>query len=57
MIVTERIIAGGREFVRTYSDEGYLIRKDGTDEIYSEAIDPVEMGRTYTETDEKEELM
>ena len=57
MIKTERIISNGKEFVRTYSDEGYLIRKDGTDEIYFEAVDPAEMGRTYTETEEKEELM
>lgn len=36
---------------RTYSDRGMKIRQDGTGIIYDEAIDPEEMGRTYTETD------
>lgn len=52
MIKTENITVNGREFVRTYSDAGLMIRKDGTDEVYAEAIDPVGSGRTYTETDE-----
>lgn len=35
---------------RTYSDSGMMIERDGV--RYSEAIDPAELGRTYTETDE-----
>ena len=35
---------------RTYSDAGMMIERDGV--RYSEAIDPAELGRTYTETDE-----
>lgn len=50
MIVTERLIINGRAFIRTYSDSGYMVERDGV--MYSDAIDPAEMGRTYTETDE-----
>ena len=35
---------------RTYSDSGFMIERDGV--RYSEAIDPAELGRTYTETGE-----
>ena len=35
---------------RTYSDSSMMIERDGV--RYSEAIDPAELGRTYTETDE-----
>ena len=35
---------------RTYSDAGMMIERDGVRD--SEAIDPAELGRTYTETDE-----
>lgn len=52
MIQTEIFEKNGRALVRTYSDTGHMIRQDGTGAIYSEAVDPVEMGRTYTETDE-----
>ncbi len=58
MIVTERLTIGGRAFVKTYSDEGYMVERDGV--RYSEAIDPAEFDRQYTETDEpieKEELI
>ena len=40
---------------RTYSDEGYMIERDGV--RYSEAIDPAELDRQYTETDEKIEVI
>lgn len=48
MIVTEPY---GIDLIRTYSDAGYKIRQDGTGDIYDEAIDPADSGRTYTETD------
>lgn len=51
MIKTENLTIGGRAFVKTYSDEGFMIERDGV--RYSEAIDPAEFGRVYTETDEK----
>lgn len=35
---------------RTYSDMGMKIERDG--ERYDEAIDPAELNRQYTETDE-----
>lgn len=53
MIVTENVRFGRREFKRTYSDEDYLIRKIGTDEIYSEAVDVLNSSYEYEETDEK----
>ena len=34
----------------TYSDSGYMIERDGV--RYSEAVDPIDSGRVYTETDE-----
>ena len=51
MIVTENIRFGRKDFIKTYSDEGYYISKVGTDEVYSEAIDLPSMGYTYEETD------
>lgn len=38
---------------RTYSNEGLLIKKVGTDEIYEEAIDIENSGFSYEETEEK----
>lgn len=50
MIITQNITIAGRALIRTYSDTGMLIERDGV--RYAEAIDPAELGRTYTETDE-----
>ena len=50
MIVQEQI---GNDLVKTYSDKRVIIRKKGTDEIYSEAIDPQKFNREYEETDIK----
>lgn len=50
MIIKETVPINGREFTRTYSDT-YKIRKIGTDEIYSEAVDLPEIGFSYIETD------
>ena len=61
MIVTEIINIDGRELTRAYSDAGYYIERDGA--MYSEAVDPTNSGREYTETDqlieteEQEELV
>lgn len=50
MLVRENTEIGGRAFVKTYSDEGFYVERDG--EKYSEAIDPADIPREYTETDE-----
>ena len=51
-IVTEYFMtrSDGVVLNRTYSDSGMMIERDGI--RYSEAVDPAELGRTYTETDE-----
>lgn len=41
----------GVKLYRIYSDKDMMIQKDGTEEIYSEAIDVENSGFTYTETD------
>lgn len=53
MIKTEQITINGTEFTKTYSDQGVMIEREGL--VYSEAVDPVGSGRTYTETDIKVE--
>lgn len=42
--------------IRTYSDSGRKIQKDGTTEIYDEAIDLADAGYTYTETGDPVEI-
>lgn len=54
MIKTETMTINGKEFVKTYSDQGYMVERDGV--RYGEAIDPAELGRTYKETDETIEV-
>lgn len=49
MIITEQLTINDRQFTKTYSDSGFMVERDGAQ--YSEAIDPAEFGRTYTETD------
>ena len=49
MIVAETFYINEREFTRTYSDAGRYVVRDGIE--YSEACDPAEFGRTYTEGD------
>lgn len=43
----------GVNLYRTYSDINHYIRKVGTEEIYSEAIDIENAGFEYEETDKK----
>ena len=50
MIKTETITVGTRKLTRTYSDAGMKIERDGV--RYDEAVDPIDSGRTYIETDE-----
>ena len=49
MIVQTHFDVNGRDFIRTVSDEGRYVVRDGVE--YSEACDPAELGRTYTEGD------
>lgn len=49
MIVQEHFDINGRDFIRTVSDSGRFVVRDGVS--YSEACDPAEFGRTYTEGD------
>lgn len=48
MIIQELI---GNDLVRTYSDKNVYIHGGFPEADYAEAVDPVSMGRTYTETD------
>lgn len=47
MIIQERFTINGREFIRTYSDAGRYVVRDGVS--YGEANDPAEFNRQYTE--------
>lgn len=49
MIIYQEI--SGTDLVCAYSNNKMMIRQDETGNLYSEAIDPVYMNRTYTETD------
>ena len=55
-IVTEyyKTRPDGVVLVRTYSDAGKLLERDGV--LYQEAIDPESGGRVYSESDEVEAL-
>ena len=48
-IVKEYFSINEREFVRTFSDAGRYVVRDGI--AYDEACDPAEFGRTYIEGD------
>ena len=49
MLVAERI---GTDSIKVYSDEGKYIIQQGTGDKYPEAIDPIDSGRVYVESDE-----
>ena len=46
-IITETFYINETEFTRTYSDAHRYVVREGVS--YSEACDPAEFGRTYTE--------
>ena len=48
-IVVEQFYIGDRLFNKTYSDAGRGVVRDGIQ--YTEACDPAEFGRVYTEGD------
>lgn len=47
MIYTETVTINGKQYMHTYSDS-YTLLRDGVE--YDEAIDPVDSGRTYSES-------
>lgn len=49
MIIQEHFDVNGHDFIRTYSDAGRYVVRDGVE--YEEACDPAEFGRQYTEGD------
>lgn len=49
MIVQTHFDVNGRDFIRTTSDSGRYVVRDGV--AYEEACDPADLGRTYTEGD------
>lgn len=56
MIVTEfyKTREDGVRLVRTYSDIGRLLERDGV--VYEEAIDPEDSGRVYVETEQDADM-
>lgn len=51
-IKTENVIIRGVSFVHTYSDAGHKVKQAETGYLYDDAYDPINSGRTYTESDE-----
>lgn len=49
MIKQENLQINGQEFIRTYSDDNRYVVREGIS--YSEAVDPAEFNRVYTEGD------
>ena len=50
MIIQTTKEINGVVYDYAYSDSGYMIERNGV--RYSEAVDPLDSGRLYTETDE-----
>ena len=54
MIIQTTKEINGAVYDYTYSDSGFMIERDGV--RYSEAVDPLDSRRVYTETDELIEI-
>lgn len=50
MIKTETFKINGVDYIRTFSDAGYMIHGGVPESDYSEAVDRADLGRVYTET-------
>jgi hypothetical protein len=48
MLKNEIVTFNGIEYIRTWSDINMMIERDGA--LYEEAIDPIDSGRVYSET-------
>ena len=57
MIVEEKVLIEGRDFMKRYSDAGFMMRKVNTSEVYAEAIDLLPCNYEYEETNEKIEML
>ena len=53
MIVSEIVTIRRKQYRKTHSDQGYYIRKVGTEEEYTEALDRLNSAFEYEETDRK----
>jgi hypothetical protein len=53
MIIQEEIKINDTFYMYTYSDQGFMIEREGV--LYEDAIDPSLLGRTYIETTQKRE--
>ena len=49
MLITETITINTHDYLHNYSDAGFYIEREGV--YYADAIDPINSGRVYTETD------
>lgn len=49
MIITENFYIDNKEFIRTYSNAGRYVVREGI--FYEDACDPAEFNRIYTEGD------
>ena len=54
MIIQTTKEINGVMYDYAYSDSGFMIEREGV--RYSEAVDPLDSGRVYTETDEPIEI-
>ena len=54
MIVQTTQEINGVVYAYTYSEYGFMIERNGV--RYSDAVDPLDSGRVYTETDEPVEI-
>lgn len=52
MIKQETITINNKEFKRTYSDSNLKIKKIGTNEVYTDAVDLLDSNYQYEETNE-----
>lgn len=50
MIIKETLTINNKAFIKTYSDNGMMVERDGV--RYAEAIDLEYLGREYVEADE-----
>jgi hypothetical protein len=51
MIRIEKITINGKDFIKTFSDKGVYITRNGL--LYKDACDPIAFTRLYEETEEK----
>ena len=51
MIKTETLTINNKQYIKTYSDAGFMIHGGVPEADYSEAIDPANLGRVYIETE------